>query len=58
MLLLFFYIFGQSSNSLTHRKARIAFICGQKEYARCLSPGRRLPRPAPAAAAVGMAAWA
>jgi hypothetical protein len=28
----FLYIFSQISNSLTHRKARIAFFCGQREY--------------------------
>jgi hypothetical protein len=28
----FFYIFGQNSNSLTHRKARISFFHEQREY--------------------------
>jgi hypothetical protein len=28
----FFYIFGQNSNSLTHRKARIPFFREQREY--------------------------
>jgi hypothetical protein len=30
----FLYIFGQNSNSLTHRKMRIAFFRGRREYAR------------------------
>jgi hypothetical protein len=32
----FYYVFSQSSNILTHRKGRIAFFCGLREYFRIL----------------------
>jgi hypothetical protein len=36
----FFYIFGQSLNSLTHRKARVAFFRGQREYVPSFHPSQ------------------
>jgi hypothetical protein len=44
-IITFFYIFSQSSNSLTHQKARIAFFCGHREEtSRLVYFGRRFGR--------------